>query len=213
MESLLLQSLAQLNQWVCWHQSANDKTPLRIADGKNASSTNPSDWCDYSTALAFVTVNPDYGLGFVLTVNDPYSVIDLDPTTDTQVLANHAEIFNAFNSYAELSPSGRGCHIWVRGFVETRKFTEQKLEVYSHAHYMTVTFKPVRDVAIVDCQSQLTELIASIDAAKGKQNVPAAFESLPETNTGDELVTKILQSAQGDTFKTLYEGDWKTVYP
>ena len=216
MESLLLQSLVQFNQWVCWHQSASNKTPLCIASGKNASSTNPDDWCDYATASAFVAANPDYGLGFVLTANDPYTVIDLDSykTQDAAILANHTEIYNAFNSYTELSPSGGGAHIWFKGFAETRKFTEQKLEVYSHAHYMTVTFKPIRDVAIVDCQSQLSELIASIDAAKGKaNNTPAAFESLPETATDDELVSRILQSAQGDTFKTLYEGDWKTVYP
>ena len=79
------------------------KFPLRVADGRAASVTNPDDWCDYETALAAVRANPDLGLGFVLTADLGISCVDLDNPNDAKFLpeqiaaikADHLEIYKS----------------------------------------------------------------------------------------------------------------------
>ena len=210
---MLIDELLPYRQWVTYRA---DKVPLRIVDGDLASSTNPADWTDYNTAAAFVAKYPEFGLGFVLTDNDPFTVIDLDSyrTKDPAILANHAEIFKAFsNTYVELSPSGGGAHIWCKGRVETRKFTEQYLEVYSTAHYMTVTGKPVVDLPTIDCQQLLDELVASIDVATNRRNNTGSTVDLAEVFTDNEIITKAAQASNGEMFKQLYQGNWQGLFP
>ncbi len=70
-----IEHLCQYPNWVC---HGPDKVPLRIQDGLAASPTNPVDWVDFATAVAFAQAHPGYGLGFVLTAECQLTCIDLD---------------------------------------------------------------------------------------------------------------------------------------
>jgi hypothetical protein len=203
--------LAELRAYRQWVVRNGDKVPRRATDFQPASPIDPAHWTDYDTANAAIQGREGYGLGFVLTQSDPFCVVDLDKT-DENNRHSHVAIYNALESYSERSPSGNGCHIWIRGSVPTGKKLKA-VEVYSSQRYFTVTFQPIRNVPIYERQSQLNELYSAILKAQGNDNLPTEFESLPEINTDTEIYTRAMQAANGDKFKQLWEGRWHGQYP
>ncbi|MFZ1074784.1 MAG: hypothetical protein WAN50_00190 [Minisyncoccia bacterium] len=203
--------LLSLPQWVVRRA---DKLPLNPRTGQNASVTDPSTWTDYSTAAAACSANPGVGLGFVLTPNDPYTVIDLDPTDDPAVFANHQEIYKSFNSYSELSPSGKGLHIWVRGRVESgAKLPAQHLEVYSESRYFTVTGQTINDVPILERQPLIDELYNAIRTAQSNHaGTETIVESQAQTREDIEVWNTAAGAVNGDKFTRLWNGDFSE-YP
>src|SRR5574337_1899307 len=125
--------LKALDQWVCWKytQVQNDdgtskvtKVPFQT-DGHKASPTDPNTWADFESVCDAMSLGVFNGLGFLLSKNDPYTIIDLDnkpenPATPEQ-LARHTKIYEAFPSYTELSPSGHGVHIVMRGRIQIKR--------------------------------------------------------------------------------------------
>ena len=63
--------LRQLRQWVCANA---DKIPMNPLTGKPASATDPATWVSFDEAEH----TPFKHIGFALTKEAPYSVIDLD---------------------------------------------------------------------------------------------------------------------------------------
>ncbi len=218
---MLISQLSQYKQWVI---HAPDKVPLRVWDGLPASPTNASDWCDYESARAFVQQFPQYGLGFVLTEADPFTVIDLDtykidlndkltPDEKTRLKLAHSQVFERFNTYTELSPSGGGAHIWCVGVVESRKFDAQYMEVYSKERYMTVTFNHVHGSDIAERQDLLNDLINYIDEAQPRRINAGANVDLAQTLTDDQVCERAASASNGELFKALYRGEWQGKYP
>jgi hypothetical protein len=207
---LALQELCGYPQWVV--RSA-DKIPLRVSDGKPASPTNPADWSTYNDALECIRGNPAHklGLGFVLSDSDPFCVVDLDTYKCGEDQELHKQIFKEFDTYTELSPSGKGAHIWCKGNTASRKAASEHVEVYSTAHYITVTGNIVHDVPIRERQHQLDVLSDQLFGAVAFP--PISEPETIEANTDGEIWTKCVQAANGDKFKELWEGRWKGVYP
>ena len=121
-----------------------DKRPLCSRTGRWASVTDPSTWSTHAAASA--TGAP---LGFVL--GDGIGCIDLDGCLDEHGIPNEAaRTLLAYyeGSYVEVSPSGRGLHIWgtaapQRGF--KRMWRGQRIEFYSQGRYITVTENVYQD--------------------------------------------------------------------
>ncbi len=151
--------LDELKQHRNWIVCTADKTPWRADGLKKASPTDSADWCDYATAAATVAANPGLGLGFVLTRDAGFTVVDLDSykTQNPAILAEHKAIHDGLQSYSEYSPSGKGIHIWLRGYASSRGLPKKFFELYSENHYMTVTFNPYRNVPIANLQDELTK--------------------------------------------------------
>jgi putative DNA primase/helicase len=78
------------------------------------------------------------GIGFIFSPFDPYCGIDLDYTDDPAKFERQQLIYSNFNSYSELSPSGKGLHIICKGEVPAGRKRE-KIEVYSSGRYFTFT--------------------------------------------------------------------------
>lgn len=137
-------------QWVCWRYEERrgrpTKVPVNARTGAPARTNDPSTWASYDEALASVTRHKCAGLGFVFTREDPYVGIDLDHCIDESgALSRRAqEIFAAFSTYTEVSPSGRGLHCILRGSVPSRAahsavLDGQPVEVYSEGRYFCMT--------------------------------------------------------------------------
>lgn len=114
-----LHELSELNQWVVYHYTDDgdiNKAPKRPG-GSSASSTNPKTWSSLADcADSYAKDQKVAGLGFVLTANDPYTVIDLDHCVEDDMVDDQAdEIVRAIGSYSEFSPSSTGLHIWIKG--------------------------------------------------------------------------------------------------
>jgi len=132
-------------QWVVWKAVGDKpgKVPYSARTGRRASSTDLLTWSTFEEALEAYE-NGDYaGLGFVFSSADPYTGIDVDNCVDVDVdgdgeIAGWAlEIVRYFDSYTELSATGSGLHIIVRGNVPNRRKGE--VEVYSSKRFFTVT--------------------------------------------------------------------------
>ena len=138
--------LKAIKQWVMWKISPEGKKPPYPATepGKftrRASSKMPRDWVSFDDAIKLFKANESYsGLSFVLTSNDPYCVIDLDPTDDPVLIERNKRIMNATppHTYAEISPSGKGSHIWLKGSVPNG-LNKNGAEIYCTAKVMTMT--------------------------------------------------------------------------
>lgn len=160
-------------QWVAWKAVPNpkkgkpDKIPLfpGTEKGYGASSTNSSTWGTYAQALAFcrkwlgkehshtlkngtTLTGPVCGVGFVLTLNDPFVGIDLDNCFSEEggLLPWAQEIVATVRSYSETSPSGRGIRIFAKGKLPGEACRVDSIEVYEQGRYLTVTGRIISEV-------------------------------------------------------------------
>lgn len=141
--------LAKLPQWLVWKAKKVEgkdkftKPPYNAQTGQLASVTNKNDWTTYQLAYQAGKENIQYdGIGFVLTEQDPYTGVDLDNChdPDTGIIEEWAqEIVDKVNSYTEISPSGTGLRILVKGPVKLQRNRRGKLEVYQTERYLTIT--------------------------------------------------------------------------
>ena len=146
----LYEELKQYPQWVSWN---DEKVPINPHNGKFASVGDPSSWSKYDM------VRDSTHRGFVLTKDDPFTCIDLDRCVEAhgQILSQTTRILLYFQSYTEISPSGTGLHIWVRGKMPAA-IKRREFEIYSQSRYMTVMFNPIFNYPIADKQKQLDAL-------------------------------------------------------
>ena len=153
--------LQQMPNWVFWkleeRGDKSTKVPYTI-DGYLASTADPSTWTTFSNASdAFIFSNYD-GLGCV--IQPPYVGIDLDKCRDpqTKVVEPWAmEAITMLNSYTELSPSGCGFHVWVKGTLPGGGNRNGRVEVYTHGRYFTVTHQHVDGTPTTINECDLTE--------------------------------------------------------
>lgn len=210
----MLSELKALPQWIIRRA---DKIPLQVAEPHERASVNiPEQWSTFEVASAFCKDNPEYGLGFVITPSCPFSFIDLDNARDPKhnfteeqiqtIVHNQNEVYAAFLSYTELSPSGSGVHIIVRGKMPTNK-KKQCIEVYSFGRYMTMTFNAVegRNIPILNAPELLKTLWDDMGGLTS--TLEEIHESEPETKTDAEVIEQAANASNGELFKSLFNGD------
>jgi putative DNA primase/helicase len=128
-------------QWVVWKAVGDkpDKVPYSARTGRKASSTDLLTWSTFQEALETYENGGYAGLGFVFSSADPYTGIDLDDCVDAtgEIALWALEIVRYFDSYTELSATGSGLHVIVRGNAPNRR--KGDVEVYSSKRFFTVT--------------------------------------------------------------------------
>ncbi|MDD2310219.1 MAG: hypothetical protein PHH91_11610 [Desulfuromonadaceae bacterium] len=136
-------------QWVGWKYVPNPKNPdkpkkkpIDAKNGKSADVSDPDTWSTFKTAKTFLKTGKVAGIGFVFTKDDPYVGIDLDNCCDKKTgnLEQWAdEILEKISSYTEISPSGTGVHIIVKGKLPGKGKRVGNIEIYDQVRYFTVT--------------------------------------------------------------------------
>jgi putative DNA primase/helicase len=128
-------------QWVVWKAVGEkpDKVPYSPRTARRASSTDLLTWSTFEEALGAYQKDEYAGLGFLFSSADPYTGIDLDNCVDEDgnIALWALEIVRYFDSYTELSATGSGLHVIVRGDVPNRR--KGDVEVYSSKRFFTVT--------------------------------------------------------------------------
>lgn len=142
-------ALATRSQWVCWRYVDRgggrkpDKQPVNPHNLHNAGATWPNTWADFKTAFKVYRANKDgllHGIGFVLTVNDPFVAIDMDNCVEEFNIHEHAtKVIVQLESYTEISPSGHGIRILVACPEFQQNLRRGPIEIYSHDRYVTIT--------------------------------------------------------------------------
>jgi primase-polymerase (primpol)-like protein len=129
-------------QWVVWKAVGEkpEKIPYSAESGRKASSTDLLTWSTFEAACEALETGEYSGLGFVFSSGDPYSGLDLDGCVDPQtgeVAVWALEIIKYFESYTELSATGTGVHVIVKGEVPNRR--KDEVEAYSSKRFFTMT--------------------------------------------------------------------------
>ena len=138
------EELRRRPQWLVWKLEERDSKPTKIpyiAGGVGkASSTDSETWRSFDEAVVALKTGRYDGIGFVFSTGDPYAGIDLDDCRNPEtgeVEEWAAKTVQELDGYAEISPSGTGVHIIVRGKAPNKK--RGKVEAYSSERYFTIT--------------------------------------------------------------------------
>jgi len=213
-------AMREADRWLCWRYETRDGKPTKVPyqarpNGipPKAASTKPATWCDYTTAAAAVSANPELeGLGFAL--GDGWVGVDLDHAIDPatgEISAWASEIVADLDSYTELSPSGTGIHIIARGTVTDDRAKKVpmpdggELECYAHGRYFTVTGKQWGACSVVEERTeQLGELVARY-MTKPKPEPQRAVPSVRADLSCEQLLDVARRAKDGRDFSALYD--------
>ena len=219
----LPQELRDLAQWVTWRSVQRrgnpkpTKLPINPRSGKAASTTDPTSWASFEDSSAAFYSGQGDGIGFVFTPEDPYTGIDLDGCYDEAgVLSDWAQdLVTRFNSYTELSPSGHGLHIIIRGELPERGRRKGPIEMYSEGRYFTMTGAWLEGTSSVIAersdvlQAIYQEVFAEDDDQWSSHEAPIAP---PNIEGDDELINKAREAKNGAKFQKLWQGDWSDYF-
>ena len=204
-------------QWVVWRletvKGKLTKPPYSVHTGGKASSTDPKTWATFVHALKRYEHGGYDGLGFVLSPDDPYTGIDLDHCRDpeTGIIDEYAlTIVEKINSYTEISPSGTGLHIFVRGVLPDGGRKKGNVEMYDAERYLTVTGDHLADTPakIEERGEELADLHLEVFGISNAVSEVAAEQAKPTLDISDEeLIAKAKAAKNGDKFARLWDGD------
>jgi putative DNA primase/helicase len=220
------QELQRLPRWVCWAYTWSrtkkkwDKPPRRV-DGRLASSTDAATWCDFG--LAVDAVESDFprfdGVGLVLT-GDGLVAVDLDRCIAEggadAARAGHLDGIDAWaraivrdlDSYTELSPSGHGLRIFVRGRLRRGSGNRKGcFEVYDCARYVTLTGDHIATTptTIEGRQSALERVVARMLPSRAVATPPPRDGIAKAEPNDDALLGRARGARNGEQFRALFD--------
>jgi hypothetical protein len=141
-----LNHLRDQPRWVAWDYRPKNgkwsKVPFDPHAGQFASVSNPTTWGTFEAALACMQRHDLAGIGLVLRDDDGLTGIDIDKCIDERgkLMPLAAEVISLAETYAEVSPSGKGLRLFALGKAANGfKNDEVGVEVYTAGRYLTVT--------------------------------------------------------------------------
>jgi hypothetical protein len=133
------EELRRLKQWVC--VSTDSKVPKQALSFYPASSVNPATWSTFEDAVLSVKMGFHDYIGFVFNDNGIVGIdIDEGYNPEGGISDITANIVGKCMSYTELSRSGRGFHIFVKGDIPFKgKNNLAGVEIYKTARFFIMT--------------------------------------------------------------------------
>lgn len=186
-------------------------------NGYKANVNDPKTWGDFQTCLNCLNMGGYDGLGFMFS-HSPYSGVDLDdtrtladgsPNPNAQVeLDRQFKAYHEFDSYSEVSPSGTGLHIIIKGNVAAGR-RRAHIEIYSSGRFFTMTGNVYADKPIAERQSVLDQLWQQM----GSEVVTTSFTGYEkELYSDEEVISQASHAFNGEKFIKLHEGRWNEIY-
>lgn len=217
------QELKEQTRWCNWRNEKRGerttKIPINSQHGGDAKSNDESTWSDFETTKSRIAM--DTGVGYFL--KEPYVGIDLDDVEDE--VKRHlegdyednivSEFIHELDSYTEISPSGTGIHIIMKGELPEKGRRRGGIEMYTTGRYFTVTFDSIGPNYIRDDRdtNKLQKLHEKYIRPKGEEK-PRKVRQIVEDEMGQhglddkEVIKRASRSKNGDKFKDLLNGDW-----
>ena len=202
------EELKGLSNWVLWKPEPRDgkwtKPPYCVENpGRKASSTDPSTWSDFETAVQ-VAQEQQCGIGSALTEDFGIVGVDFDNSLDDE---DFLRWIKKFNSYAEISPSGNGYRIFVKGTIP-KALKRGSVECYSKGRYLTVTGNRIEGSPdSVRClNGELEEFYAEFAPPGVESTGPPRNSSEPVPSSIKDVLSLIRGSKQENKFFSLFEG-------
>ncbi len=211
------QNIRDLRQWLCWRTEKRDGKPTKVPynplTGFLASSTNPDTWAGYSEAVKACKEHSYGGIGFVFTPEDDLCGVDLDGCLDPEtgeIEPWAQEIIEELDSYTEISPSGTGVHVLVRGTLPKGRNRKGRFEAYDRERYFTITGRHLTGTpqSIENRQDPLERVVervfGELEDKSGHEATNHPHFSSPRS---DEEVIERACAENGGKFERLWHGD------
>ncbi len=218
---VLPEELRNIPQWVRWSyvKKPNTKKPAKVpfytTGNRAASSTDPATWGTFQEALENVGQDSTVGVGFVLTAEDPYVGVDFDHViSDGRLDPTVAAILEDLHSYSEVSPSGTGVRVIVRGRipVDTKHKADlgngAVLELWDRKRFVTMTgnLLPGSTEDISDATEALCRIVDRYELAppKGREGAggvvppPCSIPVDARLSRAQRYVAKVPGAVQGE---------------
>ena len=199
------EELKQLPQWVCHRNKIPFNPVTRVA----AKAGQPDTWARFDDAIKAV-VSYD-GIGFEFN-NNGIVGIDLDKViaADGVITAEAVEIVEMMDSYTEVSPSGRGLHIFVKGDIPVDGRKKGFIEMYKAKRYFTVTGNAYGAVKPIN---ERTEQVLQIfnkyfSDSKSVNSAVNIVNNNPATETTKDYLS--IGLAKDAVFKALWDGEYQS---
>jgi putative DNA primase/helicase len=217
-------ALRELPQWVGWkiieRGGRKTKCPVDPKSGGMADSTDPSTWGTFEQAMATYRYDSLAGVGFVFAPGGGYCGVDVDDGIDPatwQLKPWAREIAEKLNSYAEVSPSGRGVKIFLRaskpGTRCRKAYQDGEIEIYDSGRFFTLKGWRLDGPSpqVEDRQAEVDELYAAVFGPAKPAPKPAA--SAPDANaprlSDEEIIERASRNRKsGQKFFALWAGRW-----
>ena len=216
--------LKEHDRWCCYRIEPTKtgrmtKRPYNPLTGELARSNDPDTWVSFDKA---VEQSKFYdGIGYFFQA--PYIGIDIDDVSDEikGYLENDdvdnivGEFIETLESYAEISPSGNGVHIIVKGELPDKGRRRGNVEIYDLGRFFTITNNKIGGYNFVNDDSDYNKLgflhkkYIGTPTQQEKTNMSSGLGNDLST---DEIIDLAKKSKNGLRFTTLYEGDWSQFY-
>ena len=218
------EEMKSLKQWVIWGVNPKKEkcpyTPNKTS--VEARANDAAGWSDFGAAVRVAARLGRGGIGFEFGV-EPCGIagIDLDHVINDagELEAWAAAIVKAMDSYTELSPSGRGLHIWCRtnaplkDFCSRHKTTvkgNQNIEVYDERKYYTVTGRVYGGEKRLQERTEALKEICGLyfgHEEESKQADQEGRQGKAGSKSNAELWEKMFASLRGKEIQALFTGD------
>lgn len=210
------EALTARPQWVCWGERERDgkqtKVPLDPQTNSYASVTDSGTWTTFEGALEAAEADDVAGVGFVFTDDDSFVGVDLDGCRDPETGKPESwarELIEGLDSFSEVSPSGTGYHVYVRGSLPRGGNRSGGIECYETARFFTVTGKWVPGTP-----TEVHERTKALEAMH-VEHISTSRLSGSQEQTADrssavadeELLSKAMNAKNGPKFSRLWNGD------
>ena len=203
--------MQELKQWILWKYEDTggkklSKVPYQI-NGDRAKPNDKTTWSDYNTVKAVLyNFDNEYdGIGFVFTADDDYVGIDLDFGIAEDV---KDDIINTLDSYTELSPSGKGYHIIVKGKKTIGANRKNNIEIYDNLRYFTITENIINNKNTVqERQKELDYICKKYLCDAPKQSNNNTGTTTASTLSDEEIIRLAGNAKNEEIFKSLLSGD------
>lgn len=206
--------------WVCWKavpQPRADnpehfgKIPINPKTGESAKSNDPETWSDFSAAVK--AAENFSGIGFMFG-NSPFFGVDIDGAADEirEFLDGGngivTEFVHGLQSYAELSPSGRGIHILCKGALPKGARRRENVEMYDSGRFFTVTGEALGNYGLSDCTEAIKPLHEKYLGGEKQEPAQRAVRRGDFPASVSEVLELARKAKNGCKFQSLFAGNF-----
>ncbi|MEQ1730986.1 MAG: hypothetical protein ABL982_21670, partial [Vicinamibacterales bacterium] len=208
----------QTPRWVAWTLRPNKdpgnkprKVPINPRTGREAKVNTPSTWGTFTQAVAQAQVRELAGVGFVLTDGGGFVGIDLDHCREPETGAIQSwamDVIKIMDTYTEVSQSGTGVHMFVRGKLPKGRRRHGDVEMYERDRYFAITGVRIEGTpaGVEERQGQVEAVhrkhVQQGSAAAGNGTAAKVSSALDD----DELLALALRAKNGAKFQGLWSG-------
>ena len=208
--------LRRIPRWVAWkYQWKNDrwdKQPICSHNARPAKVNCPSTYSDFETTLAACQKYGLDGVGFVFIPGDDFSGTDLDNCRDPatgRIKLWAWDIIKQLQSYAEVSPSGMGVKVFLRGTPPGPKCRTQGIEIYHQSKYFAMTGIRLEGspLTVESQQQELNRLYQQVFHGNGSWRTPESEALSYNGLTDQDILIRATRAKNGDKFGRLWAGE------